>query len=47
MKKTVILRHPYISAIFMGLLCTFMTALGMAIPQIMGLDRKFILEDLH
>lgn len=28
----------YISAILMGLLCTFMTALGMAIPQIMRLD---------
>jgi membrane protease YdiL (CAAX protease family) len=38
MKNTFTQRHPYISAILAGLLCTFMTALGMAIPQIMGLD---------
>jgi membrane protease YdiL (CAAX protease family) len=38
MKNTFTQRHPYISAILIGLLCTFMTALGMAIPQIMGLD---------
>jgi Predicted protease of the Abi (CAAX) family len=38
MKITFTQRHPYISAILMGLLCVFMTALGMAISQIMGLD---------
>ena len=38
MENTFTQRHPYISAILIGLLCTFMTALGMAIPQIIGLD---------
>lgn len=38
MKNTFTQRHPYISAILMGLLCTFMTALGMATAQIMRLD---------
>lgn len=38
MKKYYSQKHPYISAILFGLLCTFMTALGTAIPQIIGLD---------
>ncbi len=38
MKKTFSQKHPYTSIILLGLLCTFMTALGTAIPQIMGFD---------
>jgi membrane protease YdiL (CAAX protease family) len=38
MKKSFVQKHPYITTILIGLLCTFMTALGVAIPQIMGLD---------
>ncbi|MDF2942334.1 MAG: Abortive infection protein [Herbinix sp.] len=38
MKKSFVQKHPYIATVLIGLLCTFMTALGMAIPQIMGLD---------
>ncbi|MFD1175997.1 CPBP family intramembrane glutamic endopeptidase [Paenibacillus puldeungensis] len=38
MKKSFVQKHPYIASILVGLLCTFMTALGMAVPQIMGLD---------
>ena len=35
MKKSYTQKHPYITVILIGLLCTFMTALGTAIPQIM------------
>lgn len=38
MKKLFIEKHPYIATILVGLLCTFMTALGMAVSQIMELD---------
>lgn len=38
MKKLSKQKNPYIRAILIGFLCTFMTALGMAIPQIMELD---------
>ncbi|WP_099467110.1 CPBP family intramembrane glutamic endopeptidase [Konateibacter massiliensis] len=34
MKQNFRSRHPYVSAILIGLLCTFLTALGMAISQI-------------
>lgn len=37
MKATFSIRHPYIAAILAGLLCTFMTAIGSAVPQIVGL----------
>lgn len=30
-------KHPYIASVGAGILCTFMTALGMAISQILGL----------
>jgi membrane protease YdiL (CAAX protease family) len=40
MKKSFTQKHPYISVILMGLLCTFMTALGTAIPMIIGLDEN-------
>jgi len=38
MKTAFSQRHPYGAAIISGLLCTLFTALGMAIPQIFGLD---------
>lgn len=38
MKEPYSQRHPYIMVILIGLLCTFMTAMGTAIPQIIGLD---------
>ncbi len=38
MKQSYTQKHPYISVILIGLLCTFMTALGMAVPQIMRLN---------
>lgn len=38
MKKSYSQKHPYITVILLGLLCTFMTGLGTAIPQIIGLD---------
>lgn len=38
MKKTFAGKHPYITVILFGLLCTFMTALGSAVPQIIGLE---------
>lgn len=38
MKKFFSQKHPYASVILIGLLCTFMTALGTAVPQIIGLD---------
>lgn len=38
MNKTYSQKHPYTSVILIGLLCTFLTALGAAIPQIIGLD---------
>ncbi|MBB2183953.1 CPBP family intramembrane metalloprotease [Lachnospiraceae bacterium MD1] len=37
MKEVFSKKHPYIAAVLFGLLCTFMTALGTAIPQIAGL----------
>ena len=40
MKTTFTQKHPYASVILAGLLCTFMTALGAAIPQIIGLDEN-------
>lgn len=38
MKKSYVKDHPYIGAFLIGLLCTFLTALGAAVPQIIGLD---------
>lgn len=38
MKKSYSQKHPYTAVILIGLLCTFMTALGTAVPQIIGLD---------
>lgn len=38
MKKSFSQKYPYISIILIGLLCTFMTGLGMAISQIMEFD---------
>lgn len=38
MKKSFVQKHPYIAAILAGVLCTFMTALGMALPQILELN---------
>lgn len=40
--KSFVQKHPYIAAILVGLLCTFMTALGMSVPQIMRLDTNSI-----
>lgn len=37
MNKSFSQKHPYTSAILAALLCTFMTVLGTAIPQIIGL----------
>lgn len=37
MNKSFSQKHPYASAILAALLCTFMTALGTAVPQIIGL----------
>ncbi|MDF2987148.1 MAG: Abortive infection protein [Eubacterium sp.] len=42
MKNTFIKKHPYIAATLAGLLCTFMTALGVAVPQIAGLKEYSI-----
>lgn len=41
-KETFRIKHPYAAAILLGILCTFLTALGMAIPQAMGLDTYLI-----
>lgn len=38
MKESFYQKHPYISVILIGILCTFMTALGTAVPQIIELD---------
>jgi len=38
MKVTFSQKHPYMTAILLGLLCTAFTALGSAIPQIMELE---------
>ncbi len=38
MKQSFVQKHPYLAAFLIGLLCVFMTALGMAIPQIRGMD---------
>ncbi len=40
MKQSFSQKHPYRSVFFFGLLCTFMTALGTAIPQIIGLEEE-------
>lgn len=40
MKITFAEKHPYTAIILIGLLCTFLTALGMAVPQIIGLAEK-------
>lgn len=37
MKEIFRIKHPYLAAVLLGLLCTFLTALGMVIPQIMEL----------
>jgi membrane protease YdiL (CAAX protease family) len=38
MKQSFVEKHPYIGAFLIGVLCVFMTSLGMAISQIMGID---------
>ncbi len=38
MKQSYSQKHPYWSVILIGLLCTFLTALGSAVPQIIGLE---------
>lgn len=38
MKITFVKKHPYLASILIALLCTFLTASGMAIPQIMKLE---------
>jgi membrane protease YdiL (CAAX protease family) len=38
MKKSFAQKHPFITVFLFGLLCTFMTALGAAVPQIIGLE---------
>jgi membrane protease YdiL (CAAX protease family) len=38
MKESFFHKRPYITVILIGILCTFMTALGTAVPQIIGLD---------
>lgn len=38
MKQSFSKKHPYTSVILIGLLCTFMTGLGTALSQIIGLD---------
>ncbi|WFR56561.1 CPBP family intramembrane metalloprotease [Anaerocolumna sp. AGMB13025] len=40
MKKSFVQNHSYIAAILIGLLCVFMSALGMAVPQIIGLGDR-------
>jgi membrane protease YdiL (CAAX protease family) len=44
MKSTFTQKHVYITAVLVGLLCTFMTALGMAVPQIIGVGQDYIYE---
>jgi len=38
MKMTFTQKHPFMAVILLGLLCTFFTALGLTIPQIIGLE---------
>lgn len=38
MKQSFVQKHPYGGAILIGILCVFMTGLGIAIPQTMGMD---------
>lgn len=38
MKETYTQKHPYSAAILIALLCTFLTALGAAVSQVMELD---------
>ena len=40
--KTFRIKHPYAAASLIGILCTFLTALSMAIPQAMRLDTYMI-----
>ena len=42
MKKTFAEKHPYIAVILSSMFCTFMTALGMAVTQIMGLTGESV-----
>ncbi len=44
MKKRFREKHPYIASISVAILCTFMTGLGMAISQIIGLtdEKQFV-----
>lgn len=44
MKNSFSQKHPYISIILVGLICTFMTASGTAVPQIIGLNENAQLE---
>lgn len=37
MKESYSQKHPYISVILVGILCAFMTGLGTAVPQIVGM----------
>ena len=37
-KETFRSKHPYAAAILLGLLCTFLTGIGTAIPQVMDFD---------
>lgn len=41
-KETFRIKHPYVAASILGVLCTFLTALSMAIPQAMRLDTYMI-----
>ncbi len=41
-KETFRIKHPYAAVILLGLLCTFLTAVGMAIPQAMEFDTYMI-----
>lgn len=38
MKESFRIKHPYMVAILVGLLCTVLTGIGMTIPQIKGMD---------
>lgn len=38
MKQSFVQKRPYAAAVLAGVLCTFMTALGMAVSQIAGLE---------
>lgn len=38
MKQSFVQKQPYVAAVLTGVLCTFMTGLGMAVSQIAGLE---------